>query len=1126
MRLTFTILLSFLTILTGLANVPAPAPFQFVANAGQWPSQVQFATAVPGGHLFLENNQFTYNLQALPAEYSESTDSGAKSVQGHAFRMQLVGAQMKPKTQGQERQSTYHNYFLGSDPKKWATKVPLFAAVRYEQVYAGVDMVWHSVDGQLKYDYEVASGADPSQIRMRYEGLDKMELHDGQLQLHTQLGVQAEQAPIAYQVLASGERRPVACRFRLYDKEVRFELTEKYDTKLPLIIDPALVFSTYTTKSTFLSANSAAGDEYGNMYTAGYSQDATYPVTVGAYQSQQRGQNMGISKLDPTGRTVLFATYLGGNSIEYPLDLTITAKNELIVLALSGSTNYPVTGAAYDKTFNGGQDYVISRLSADGSALLASTYLGGSGYEGGSLSSKPATVTSTSTGDVLIGGNTNSLNFPVRNALQPALKSSSGSGSQFGNDGFVARLNEELSMLQWSTYLGGTAEDQVHDIKVAPDGSIYVCGQTASADFQVGSTGLNRTYRGGQLDGFLLHLSATGNTLLGGTFLGTTATDLARFIDFDSDGQVLVAGATAGSYPVTDGAFTLQTLNTEKVFIHCFNPGLTSTSFSTQISTANSGFIGSSTLITAFNLDACNRIYFCAYGSTSVSPVTSDGFSSAQRSIYLAVLSPEARRLEYGTYFGGPANGGTHLHPAASNEITKQGVLYHIECTTATNFTTTPGTYAPTKTISFNSGAAFKFNMLPTGASLPTLTAALPPVPAGCAPYTVQFSNAGSGAETYEWDFGDGSPLETAATPAHRFERPGSYQVRLTVTRTGGCGPQRLTTTTTVGVTSPASPLVSAVSAVAAGCAPYTVQFQNTSTSTGPVRYEWNFGDGSPLETGIAPQHRYTVPGRYLVRLTAEQGSPCGTQRSISETLVVVDPPAPMLIAAFQAPAVTCAAAPVEFVSTGLGATRYQWNFGDGSPLETSEKPLHRFSRAGTYQVQLTVGLTNVCGDKQEITRRSIVVQDPPALVEHLDSLDCRAQLTLDAGIASNKYEWSTGETTRSIIVKAAGIYRVNVTTSAPCPTTVAFTIKPAGERNIFNVITPNGDRRNDTFVLPSELGIPELRIFNRWGREVYQSAAYRNEWQAEGQPAGIYYYQVRQPQCALTLKGWVEVIR
>lgn len=1126
MRLTFTVLLSALTILTGFANAPAQPAFQFVANAGQWPSQVQFATAVPGGHLFLENNQFTYNLQALPAEYGHSAPSAAKSVRGHAFRMQLVGADVQPKTQGQEQQSTYHNYFLGSDPKKWATKVPLFAAVRYEQVYAGVDMVWHSVDGQLKYDYEVAPGADPSQIRMRYEGLDKVELRDGQLQLHTQLGVQAEQAPIAYQVLANGKRRPVACRFRLYDKEVRFELTEKYDTRLPLIIDPTLVFSTYTTNSTFLSANSAAGDEYGNMYTAGYTQDTTYPVTIGAYQSQQRGQNMGISKLDPTGRTVLFATYLGGNSTEYPLDMTITAKNELVVLALSGSTNYPVTSTAYDNTFNGGQDYVISRLSADGSSLLASTYLGGSGYEGGSLSSIPATVTSTPTGDVLIGGNTNSPNFPVRNALQPTIRSSWTPGSQFGNDGFVTRLDEALSTLQWSTYLGGTAEDQVHDIKVAPDGSIYVCGQTASADFSVGSTGLNSTYRGAT-DGFVVQLNATGNTLLGGTFLGTTSLDLARFIDFDSAGNVLIAGGTAGNYPVTSGAFSHLIPGNDRVFIHCLNPGLTSTVFSTQITTAVTGFLNLSTLITAFNLDACNRIYFCSYSTMgAIAPVTPDALFKTQRSIYLAVLSPGARSLEYGTFFGGPSTGGTHLHPAASNEITKQGVLYHIECTTTTEFTTTPGTFAPTKRFNTNSGAAFKFDMLPAGASLPTLTAALAPVPTGCAPYTVQFSNAGSGAETYAWDFGDGSPIETTATPAHRFERAGNYQVQLTVTRTGGCGPQRLTVTTTVGVNSPDAPLVAAIAALPPGCAPYTVQFRNTSTSSGPVRYEWNFGDGTPVETAVAPQHRFIAPGTYQVQLIAEQTSPCGTQRSTSQTTVVVDPPVPVLVAAIQAPAVACTTTPTTFVSSGQGAQRYLWDFGDGSPIETTANPQHRFLRAGTYEVQLTVSLTNVCGDKQETIRRSIVVQDPPALVEHIDSLDCRAQLTLDAGIASNKYEWSTGETTRSIIVKTAGTYRVNVTTNAPCPTTIAFTIQPAGERNIFNVITPNGDRRNDNFILPSELGIPELRIFNRWGREVYQSAAYRNEWQADGQPAGIYYYQVSQPQCALTLKGWVEVIR
>lgn len=968
MRLIFTILFNILITVQCLASAPERQAFEFIFNGGQWPAHVQFATAVPGGFLFLENNRFTYNLQASSTDYGHADANPNQAIQGHAFRMQLVGAKVAPPTQGQERQSTYHNYFLGSDPKRWATKVPLFAAVRYEQVYAGVDMVWHSVDGQLKYDYELAPGADPSQIRMRYEGLDKLELLEGQLRLYTHLGVLAEQAPVAYQVLANGQRRLIGCRFRLDDQDVRFELTEAYDTKRPLIIDPALVFSTYTTNSTFLSANSAAGDEFGNMYTAGYAPGPTYPVTLGAYQTQQRGANMGISKLDPTGRTLLFATYLGGSNLEYPLDMTITAKNELIVLAITESSNYPMTTTAHDKSLSGSQDYVISRLSADGSALLASTYLGGGSYEGGSLFSRPATVTTNATGDVLVGGNTNSTDFPVRNALQPTLRSSTTNNSQSGNDGFVTCFNEALATLQWSTYLGGTAEDQVHDIKVAPDGTVYVCGQTGSADFSVGSTGLNRIYQGGQFDGFLLHLSATGNTLLGGTFLGTSAVDLARFIDFDSNDQVVVAGATTGNYPVTNGAYTRisSTGATDKVFIHCLTPALSSTAFSTQITIANSvsiGMFGSpqvtafsgSTLVTAFNLDACNRLYFCAYSGNATAPVTDDAFSATPRSMYLAVLSPEARALEYGTFFGGPPTGGTHLHAAASNEITKQGVLYHIECTSTTQFTTTPNTFSPTKNApvsgSFYSGAAFKFNMLPTGASLPTLTATLTPVPTGCAPYTVQFSNAGSGAETYEWDFGDGTPANRTPTPAHRFERAGTYQVRLTVTRTGGCGSQRLTAMTTVGVSS-------------------------------------------------------------------------------------------------------------------------------------------------TTPIQLT------------------------------DSLDCRAQLTLDAGEGGNKYEWSTGETTRSIVVKTLGVYRVLVSTTAPCPETKVFTIRPAGARNLYNIITPNGDQRNDQLVLPVELGIPELRIFNRWGREVYQSVAYRNEWQAQGQPAGMYYYQVRQPACALTLKGWVEVVR
>ena len=954
-----------------VARATAPvSQVPFVPNHGQWAKPVKYAVDLPGGRLFLENSCFTYTLAARPGHYPEA-GAGRTPVAGHAFRVTMVGAAPAPALTGEARQAGFHNYFLGNDPAHWAAQVPLFAGVRYHEAYPGIDVRWHrQVDsGELEYDFELAPGAQPAAIRLRYDGLDGLALTpEGHLRLRTSVGELREQAPAAWQVSASGQRRPVPCRFVLRGREVSFALGAGYDPAQRLVIDPVLVFATYSGSPGGMSANCTAADAAGNMFTGSFVLGPGYPVTLGAIKANYSPGNIGISKFSATGSSLIYATYLGGNGNgfgeDYPLDFDINAAGELLVLAATRSADYPTTATAFDRTLGSGggggfaRDLAVTRLNAAGTAILASTFLGGSGEEAGGFSSVPAALAQDPAGDVLVVSCTISADYPVLNAAQPTRGG--------GIDGVLTRLAPDLSRLRWSTYLGGVADDLANDVKVAPSGDMYVCGSTLSSNMPVGTGGLLPNAPGGR-NGFVLRYSATG-TRLAGTFLGTSANDVARFLDFDATGSVLVAGASDGAYPRTGGTFGAVAPNTTGVFLHGLSPSLSSTLFSTQISVLGfgqlNGFNGSN-VVTAFGRDDCGRLYFSAYAGAIASPgcpITPGALFSQPRAMYLATLAENASALLYATFLGEPNQNqsvsfGTHSHFAAANYVTRAGVLYHVTCSTGRAFGTTPGAYSAGSTTG-NDAAAFKFDLSPAGGAGILVAVATPP--AGCAPYAVQFVNNSASSLLYSWDFGDGSPLDTARAPRHTYATAGTYTARLVVTR----------------------------------------------RSTGNI---------------------------------------CGAGSATASVPVAVLPPASMRLVA--------------------------------------------------------------------------------------DSLDCGRPLVLDPTrltpfVSGLAYTWSTGARTPAISVAAPGRYRVEVDQGRPCPAVVEFVVTLSETFRLPNVLTANGDQLNAVLKIPASYGTPALKIFNRWGRLVYETSAYRNDWTGTNQPAGTYYYQLTQPACGINLKGWVEIIR
>ena len=1153
MRTTFTLCLLVLLPSLVLRQQATATPISFIANQGQWEHPGQFVAAIPGGWLFLEANRFTYNLQPGRGVCRESRHNGAKveELPGHAWRVHLLGANPTPVLVGEEQQLTYYNYFIGNQKFHWKGQVPGYAGMRYRQLYPGIDLRWHqTAKSELEYDFEVAPGAAVNAIRLRYEGLSGAPTltRAGNLHLRTSLGEVEEQAPVAWQTDWQGHRRAVTCRFNVKGSEVSFELGPDYDSGQALTIDPTLVFATYTGSVSGMSANATATDAQGSMYFAGASLGPIYPVTMGAYMDTRTGADMVVGKLAPDGRTLVYATYLGGITLQgqepdYPLDMQVDAAGNLVVLGQTTSYDYPTTAGAFQPQLAGGQDFVVSRLNSTGSSLLSSTFLGGSALEGGELSERPGSLDiDASSGDILVAGTTRSANFPVGGAFQSTFSGQT--------DGVLVRLSGDLRSRRWGTYLGGAAQDEAHCVKVAPNGEVYVSGRTMSSNFPVMSNGLYPTPRGSNAspnyDGYVLRFTA-GGSRTDGTYLGTAAHDVARFLDFDPDGNVVVGGATEGRYLLSPGVFSAVLPSGSAVFIQGLTPNLQASLFSTQLtlSTANlltGPLYQGCNLLTAFGMDACGQLYLCAYGAQIArpgAPRTPDALTQNASTFYVATLSRNATSLRYGTFIGEPTptalpNGNTHLHYAASGKVTRQGTLYQLACTTSSQFGTTPGAFSPTRLSQPNDGVAFKLDLVASSAGA---SAVIAPVAPGCAPFTTQFAALGASSfYQYRWSFGDGSPVDTTAAPLHTFPA-GTYTIRLQVRLRPGvllCGSSRLVDSTqvTLVVNSGPPPPLAQVPGIAPGCAPYPVQFGNQSTGTG-LHYNWNFGDGSPADTTQFPLHTYFNPGSYTVTLTVSQTTPaCGRRESRQQVPVVVSSAAPVLVGQIAPLPAVCLGSPTELQALHNGAQGFRWDFGDGSPIDTTAAPRHTYSTAGTYTVRLNLvrGATGNCAAANLLATQTVVVQQPPLARFQLDSLDCQRQLVLSPnvpGTLTTRWSGAAYGDGNTLLVRYPGTYQATIQlASQPCPLTLSYVVKEATPRLPPNIITPNGDRHNDVFVVPAAFGYAELRIFNRWGQLVYESAAYANDWSAADLPGGIYYYHLRRPDCHIFHKGWVEVVR
>lgn len=570
-------------------------PVEFEANDGQHDAAVRYLARASGYQVGFTASGPVF---ALPGERGEG---------GDAVTLRFIGAKKSAQPVAERPTGHKTNYFLGDSAERQFKDIPNFESVAYRSIYPGIDAVFYGKNGAVEYDLVLEAGADPRKIELGFAGARKLEVDArGDLLVHTAQGVLRQHKPVVYQ-MRGGERRVVASAYEVRPgNKVTFKLAG-YDARYAVTVDPVLSYSTYLGGTSTESGNAIAVDAAGNAYITGWTASTNFPA-AGAYQGSLAGsQDVFVAKLNAQGTGIVYSTYIGGRrAASEGRAIAVDAAGSAYIAGTTSSNNYPVTTGAFSAGLSGGGAFVtklspagntlaystylagavpsaikvdtagsayvigqsfgglpttagalqtalpvgsagsgfVTKLNAAGSALAYSTYLGGAG-EGIANG-----IAVDAAGTAYVTGTTTADNFPVTAGVYQTTR-------RGGRDAFVSRLNAAGNGLLFSSYLGGTADDNGMAVAVDVNGRVYLAGDTYSTDFPR-VDGYFKPYNSDAYNvAFVSVLSADATTVAMSTYLGGKAclppqggtcfpwnpTDGATAIAVDPDGKnIHVAG--------------------------------------------------------------------------------------------------------------------------------------------------------------------------------------------------------------------------------------------------------------------------------------------------------------------------------------------------------------------------------------------------------------------------------------------------------------------------------------------------------------------------------------------------------------------------------------------------------
>ena len=693
----------------------APLPLSFVQNTGQFDARVRYQTRGLGGSVFFTPQEI---VLAVPTDTQARRAHlhGAKAGVGittteilstslSIVRLRYEGAGATPTIVPTTQLPGAANYLLGADTSAWRTSLPTYAGITYQQLYPGIDLGYDGTDGHLKSTYTIAAGADPSRIRWRYQGARDVQVDtagnlrilldafEGGRPTATATYTITEHAPVAWQIV-NGQRVPVSVRYLVSQNATISFVLGTYDLQRPLIIDPTLVYSLYLGGSSEDEGNAIAVDSAGNAYITGATYSTNFPTTTGAVQ---------VTCGSSTNCADIFVTKLSadGSTRLYSTFLGGTSGDYARSIAVASDGSAYITGRTYSATgfptTTNAYDrscpgVIVVKLNAAGSALDYSSCLdGATGYG----------IAIDSAGKAYVAGETGP-GFPTVHAIDTA---------DAGFDAFVAKIDPTASgaaSLVYSTYLSGNDEDGAYGIAVDSAGTAYVTGYahsmtnfpTTAGAYQTANAsdpthpGLSNNYP----DAFVTKLlwNASTSTLSYGysTYLGGFGYDYANGIAIDSAGNAYVTGNTGSNdFPTTSGALD-----------RTYGGNSDYDGFVTKLNVAGSALVYSTYLggqwwdyANGIAVDSNGQAAIVGYTGSDDFPITTNalkpsiGIGSYYDDAFVTSLTADGSGLRYSSYLGGTED----FEQGNAIAIDGTGSIYVTGETGSSDFPTNPPQTAP-----------------------------------------------------------------------------------------------------------------------------------------------------------------------------------------------------------------------------------------------------------------------------------------------------------------------------------------------------------------------------------------------------------------------------------------------
>ncbi|NOT49726.1 MAG: PKD domain-containing protein [Chitinophagaceae bacterium] len=1014
---------------------------EFVQNKGQWDSRVTYRGNVSNGVFFLRETGFTV-LQYDPGDFanlqklihSQKPDGSLAGpddkvlLRSHAYNVDFLGASSTVKSIPDKVIPAYNNYIIGDDPSKWQNECRIYQAVTLKDVYPNIDVRYYTDNGYLKYDIIVKPGGDVSNIALKYDGVSNINVKNKELTILTSVGELRESAPYTYQSGTAGKQE-ISCKYEIKDNIVRFKVKD-YDRQATLVIDPVVIFCSFSGSAADNWGFTATYGPDGSMYGGGIVFGPGFPSSTGAFQTTFQGGNSGIDigiiRLSSNGSQRLYATYIGGSGDEQPHSLVADNQGNLVIAGRSNSSNYPVVGNG--SLASSGYDIVVTKLNANGTALIGSRKIGGTGNDGVNITPNRGLISlqrnygDDGRSEVILDGSGNAYiasstqssgagGFPV---TAGAFQTSFRGGLQ---DGVVMKFSPNLNTLLFASYLGGSGNDAAYVLSLSPGGDIYVGGGTESVDFfgdQTGTVGpVNHVVGSGSpIDGFVARISNNGSSLIKSTYIGTSGIDQVFGIQFDNLGFPYIMGQTTGTWPTVNATYSNPG---GKQFIAKLQPDLSAFVYSTMFGT-NSPTPNISPI--AFLVDRCENVYISGWGGfyqntnpfgsagTGGLPTTPDAIKSTTdgKDFYFFVLRKNAAGILFGSFYGennSNVAGGDHVDGGTSR-FDRNGVIYQAICANcnldAVNgrpvFPTTPGAWS---TVNNANGPGcnlamtkIAMNLAGVSSSVQSSIEGVPRDTAGCVPLTVDFSDSLSNGQTYEWYFNyvPGNPpdlITTTPNASFTYTSTGTFPVMLVAIDPNTCN-LRDSSFMNIKVGAIRADLRPAWQPFGPGCPKFTYEFINNSTNTASLPFSntamfWDFGDGSPQVPALigaanAVYHTYPALGSYNAKLILRDPQFCNDPDDSTFLISIAD----NVKAIIATPSTGCIPYNAQINSASLNAVSWQWNFGDPtSPDNTStlENPTHVYVNTGTYTITLTATNPGTCNISHDTTF-TIEVFDAP----------------------------------------------------------------------------------------------------------------------------------------------------